>query len=302
MSNGAPQGPFVTAINQQFTAAVREAEADIKYYAKEAKKYSFWSWVVLGTAIGALIIGTLAPLFRAVGLSQLTIAGKPLDVLSLGYLALGFAAAFMVIDRFVLLTENNVSKMVTKVGLDALLERLRLEETTTKALANDEQKAEALLPGVKATLLQFALDRSAMVSGETATWGTARRSAQGQLSDLIASAQNGAKAEIKAQQTDQIDQLNKNKPGAVRAAITNTPKYMGEVKFVIDYDDPAMADYEKLYTTVPLVVARAGLAPGVAHLRLTRESQGKVQILAEDVVIVEPGKVAAATLKLPETL
>ncbi len=115
---------FVVSITNLFDKVILSLKTDIKYYEQQATKFKYASGIVVALAILAFIVGTLAPVLNGVGIDKIS----KYDMLSVGYLALAIAAALLVVDRYALLTENNVSKIVTQVALTALLKRLELEK------------------------------------------------------------------------------------------------------------------------------------------------------------------------------
>jgi hypothetical protein len=250
------------------------AIASRDWYVEKKKWPSSISRGVRGAAIILLAIGGLVPL-----MTGLTIVNLIPDVDKLGYLALGMAAALLLLDRHGSFSTAWMRYITTDMKLTRMIRTFQLEWQIARARFDLDKEAAAdpaKIVGMLVLLRDFVTSVLKEVENETQVWVIEFRDSLAQLQRAI------------SEREKQSDRVEAARTGTLTIEVENFAKYPAVALFV----DKVW--YGKMSAAQQDVTLFAG-----AHDVLVRAQKNEEQVEDEAAVVVAAGEQRTAKLRLP---
>ena len=262
------------SIGVLYDYAENHAGQSISWYAGHKRKKAVFSRWLRGAAILLTTLGGLSPILGSLGLQQIPIPRTTLvlNVGQLGYFFLALAAACVGFDRFFGFSSGWMRYITTMMSLERLLSAFRFDWSMMAAKFGKEDPSPDQVQAMIQRLKEFLASVDAQVDQETQAWVTEFRTS---LADIEKTAKTQAEAA---------------RPGAINITVTNG----------METDDGFAVSLDGMeITRVRGTKYQIGYVPPGPHkIAVTGTIKGE-QLDASELVNVDPGAVANATLALP---
>ena len=262
------------SIGVLYDYAENHANQSISWYAGHKRKKALCSRWLRFAAIFLTTLGGLSPILGSLGLQQIPVSGSnlALNVGQLGYFFLALAAACVGFDRFFGFSSGWMRYITTMMALERALSAFRFDWAMMAAKFGKEDPTPDQVQAMIQRLKEFLASVEAQVDQETQAWVSEFRTS---LADI----EKTAKAQAEAA-----------RPGAINITVTNG----------METDDGFAVSLDGMeITRVRGTKYQIGYVPPGPHkVAVSAKIKGE-QLDASELVNVDPGAVANATLALP---
>jgi len=262
------------SIGVLYDYAENHARQSISWYAGHKRKKALCSRGLRFAAIFLTTLGGLSPILGSLGWQQIPVPNSTLalNVGQLGYFFLALAAACVAFDRFFGFSSGWMRYITTMMTLERALSAFRFDWAMMAAKFGKEDPTPDQVQAMIQRLKEFLASVDAQVDQETQAWVSEFRTS---LADIEKSAKTQAEAA---------------RPGAINITVTNGMET--DDGFAVSLDGMEITRVRGTRYQIGYV------PPGPHKIAVTGRIKGE-QLDASELVNVDPGAVAKATLALP---